>query len=39
VQKGVKLRVIERQSKWVHVTDPTTSETGWVYSRFTEPAQ
>jgi hypothetical protein len=37
-QKGEKLRVIGRQSKWVQVTDPATSETGWVYSRFTEPA-
>jgi hypothetical protein len=37
-QKGEKLRVIGRQSKWVQVTDPATSETGWIYSRFTEPA-
>jgi uncharacterized protein YgiM (DUF1202 family) len=37
-QKGEKLRVIGRESKWVQVTDPTTSETGWVYSRSTEPA-
>jgi uncharacterized protein YgiM (DUF1202 family) len=38
-QKGEKLRVIGRESKWVQVTDPATSETGWVYSRFTEPAR
>jgi hypothetical protein len=38
-QKGEKLRVIGRENKWVQVTDPTTSETGWVYLRFTEPAQ
>ena len=38
-QKGEKLRVIGRDSKWVQVIDPATSETGWVYSRFTEPAQ
>jgi Bacterial SH3 domain len=38
-QKGEKLRVISRESKWVEVTDPASSETGWVYSRFTEPAQ
>ncbi|HET7447606.1 MAG TPA: SH3 domain-containing protein, partial [Methyloceanibacter sp.] len=38
-QKGVKLHVIGRESKWVEVTDPATSETGWVYSRFTEPTQ
>jgi TPR repeat protein len=37
--KGEKLRVIGRKSKWVQVIDPATSETGWVYSRFTEPAQ
>src|SRR6516164_1440992 len=38
-QKGEKLRIMGRESKWVEVTDPATSETGWVYSRFTEPAQ
>src|SRR6516165_5686544 len=38
-QKGEKLRVIARESKWVQVTDPATSETGWVSSRFTEPAE
>jgi Bacterial SH3 domain len=38
-QKGEKLRVMGRESKWVEVTDPATSATGWVYSRFTEPAQ
>jgi uncharacterized protein YgiM (DUF1202 family) len=36
-QKGEKLRVIGRESKWVQVTEPATSETGWVYSRYTEP--
>jgi hypothetical protein len=38
-QKGEKLRVIARESKWVQVTDPATSETGWVSSRFTEPTE
>jgi hypothetical protein len=38
-QKGEKLRVIGRTSNWVQVTDPATSETGWVYSRFIETAQ
>jgi len=38
-QKGEKLRIMGRESKWVEVSDPATSETGWVYSRFTEPAQ
>ena len=38
-QKGERLRVMGRESKWVEVTDPATSQMGWVYSRFTEPAQ
>src|SRR6188472_2361573 len=38
-QKGEKLRVIGRESNWVQVTDPATSDTGWVYSRFIEKAQ
>ena len=38
-QKGEKLRVIGRESKWVHVTDPATSEMGWVYARLVETAQ
>jgi hypothetical protein len=31
--------VIGRTSNWVRVTDPATSESGWVYSRFIETAQ
>ena len=38
-QKGEKLRVIGRETKWVQVTDPSTSEMGWVYARFIETAQ
>ena len=38
-QKGEKLRVDDRKGNWVQVTDPATSETGWVYSRFIETAQ
>jgi Bacterial SH3 domain. len=38
-QKGEKLRVIGRTSNWVRVTDPATSESGWVCSRFIETAQ
>src|SRR6187397_833402 len=38
-QKGEKLRVIGRESKRVHVTDPATSEMGWVYARLVETAQ
>jgi uncharacterized protein YgiM (DUF1202 family) len=38
-KRGEKLRVIGRQNNWVQVADPATSETGWVCSRFIEPAQ
>jgi len=38
-QKGEKLRVDDRKGNWVQVTDPATSETGWVYSRFIKTAQ
>jgi Bacterial SH3 domain len=38
-EKGTKLRVDGRKGNWVQVTDPATSETGWVYSRFIETAQ
>ena len=38
-QKGEKLRVIGRESNWAQVTDPATSEMGWVYARFLETAQ
>ncbi len=33
VAKDAKLRVIARKNRWVQVTDPTTSEKGWVYAR------
>lgn len=35
-EKGTKLRVASRRGNWVQVTDPSTSETGWVYSRYVE---
>jgi hypothetical protein len=35
-EKGMKLRVAARKGNWVQVTDPATSETGWVYSRYVE---
>ncbi len=38
-EKGLKLRVTGRKGNWVQVTDPTTAEVGWVYSRFVETAQ
>ena len=38
-EKGTRLRVDGRKGNWVQVTDPATSETGWIYSRFIETAQ
>jgi hypothetical protein len=35
-EKGTKLRVASRKGNWVQVTDPATSEMGWVYSRYVE---
>jgi Bacterial SH3 domain len=32
VPKGTKLSVLGRKRGWVKVTNPATSETGWVYS-------
>jgi hypothetical protein len=33
VAKDAKLRVIGRKNRWVQVTDPKTSEKGWIYAR------
>jgi Bacterial SH3 domain len=40
-QKGDKLRAIGRKGGWTHVTDPATTETGWISSHFvaSAPAQ
>ncbi len=32
VAKGAKLRVIGRKQRWVQVTNPATSEMGWIYA-------
>src|SRR5262245_823348 len=32
VEKGAKLRVITRKKRWVQVTNPATSESGWIYA-------
>ena len=32
VAKGSKLRVIGRKRGWVQVNNPTTSQSGWIYS-------
>ena len=36
--KGLKLRVTARDKRWIQVTDPATSTTGWIYDRFLQPA-
>ena len=38
-EKGTKLLVTGRQGNWVQVSDPATSEVGWVYARYIETAQ
>ena len=38
-EKGSKLRVTGRAGNWVQVTDPVTSEVGWVYGRYIQTAQ
>ena len=37
-EKGTKFRATGRQGNWVQVTDPATSEVGWVYARYVEAA-
>jgi uncharacterized protein YgiM (DUF1202 family) len=32
VPKGAKLGVLDRKRGWVQVTDPATSEKGWIYA-------
>jgi uncharacterized protein YgiM (DUF1202 family) len=32
VAKGAKLRVISRKRGWVEVTNPATSQQGWIYA-------
>jgi hypothetical protein len=32
VAKGAKLQVITRKKRWVQVTNPATSERGWIYA-------
>jgi uncharacterized protein YgiM (DUF1202 family) len=39
VEKGLKLRVAARDKNWVQVTDPATSASGWIYSRFLKPTE
>jgi Bacterial SH3 domain len=37
VTKGTKLRVVARKGRWVQVTDPATSENGWIYTGNANP--
>jgi hypothetical protein len=39
VAKGTKLRVVARKRGWVQVSNPTTSQTGWIYSGNVAAAQ
>jgi hypothetical protein len=39
VEKGAKLKVTDSKGNWVQLTDPATSELGWVYSRYIETAE
>ena len=35
--KGLKMRVTARDKNWIQVSDPVSSTTGWIYSRFLKP--
>jgi uncharacterized protein YgiM (DUF1202 family) len=35
---GAKLRVLERDGGWVHVAEPETGQTGWIYERYVSAA-
>jgi uncharacterized protein YraI len=34
IAKGAKLSVIDRKRGWLQVTNPATSEKGWIYSGY-----
>ena len=38
IAKGAKLTVTERKRGWLQVTNPATSEKGWIYSGYIEGA-
>ncbi len=38
VAKGVKVEVTDRKRGWLQVTNPATSEQGWIYSGYIEGA-
>jgi hypothetical protein len=37
VAKGTKLRLVGRKRGWVEVTNPATSQTGWIYGPNVDP--
>jgi hypothetical protein len=39
VAKGTKLRLVGRKRVWVEVTNPATSQTGWIYARNVDPVR
>jgi hypothetical protein len=38
VAKGAKVEIVERKRGWLQVTNPATSEKGWIYSGYIEGA-
>jgi len=38
VPKGKKLRATGREGNWIEVTDPVTSEVGWIFNRYLSQA-
>ena len=38
VAKGAKVEVVDRKRGWLQVTNPATSEQGWIYSGYIEGA-
>ena len=36
IAKGAKVPVLERKRGWLQVTNPTTSEKGWIYSGYVD---
>ena len=37
IAKGAKLRALGRKRGWVQVTNPATSQSGWIYSGNVDP--
>lgn len=38
-EQGTRYQATGRQGRWVQVTDPKTSEVGWIYSRYVAPSE